>query len=170
MVRAILNHVTAKRRFSGSIDLSLATPFQRLVLEKTREIPAGEVRSYRWVARQIGAERAVRAVGTALARNPVPFLIPCHRVIRTDGSIGRYSGGGPSMKAKMLAIEGVDLERLARLASKRIRFIGSHAAKIFCLPACRLAPPSREPSAAYFATRHEARRSGYRPCRRCHPV
>jgi len=83
-------------------------------LKKIRDIPSGEVRSYKWVAQQIGAERAVRAVVTALARNPIPFLIPCHRVIRTDGRIGHYSAGGSSMKAKLLAFEGADIRGLER--------------------------------------------------------
>lgn len=121
LAKQVLDHLTGKRRFSGRVDLSRLTPFQRRVLEKTREIPAGEVRSYRWVAKEIGAERAVRAVGTALAKNPIPLLIPCHRVVRIDGRVGHYSSGGPSVKAKLLALEGVDLENLTRLASRRIR-------------------------------------------------
>ncbi|MDE2485239.1 MAG: methylated-DNA--[protein]-cysteine S-methyltransferase, partial [candidate division NC10 bacterium] len=113
--KQVLDHLTGRRRFTGRIDLSCLTPFQRRVLQKIRTIPAGEVRSYRWVAKAIGAERAVRAVGTALAKNPVPLLIPCHRVIRSDGRLGEYSGGGPSVKAKLLAFEGADLEGLIRL-------------------------------------------------------
>ncbi len=74
-----MDHVRGKRSFSAPLDLSRLTPFQRLVLKKALKIHLGEVRSYRWVAKEIGAERAARAVGTALARNPIPFLIPCHR-------------------------------------------------------------------------------------------
>ncbi len=166
----VMDHLTGKRRISGAFDLSRLTPFQRLVLGKTQEIPAGEVRSYKWVAKEIGAERAVRAVGTALAKNPIPFLIPCHRIVRTDGRIGHYSGGGPSMKGKLLAVEGVDLERLARLAAKRIRFVGSDTTSIFCLPACRRARRVREAQAVYFVTQRDAARRGYRPCRHCRPV
>lgn len=114
MAQQILDHLTGRRRFSGRIDLSRLTPFQQRVLQKIRTIPAGQVRSYRWVAQAIGVERAARAVGTALARNPVPLLIPCHRVIRSDGRLGEYSGGGPSVKAKLLAFEGMDLKRLRR--------------------------------------------------------
>jgi O-6-methylguanine DNA methyltransferase len=122
------------------------------------------------VAREIGTERAVRAVGTALAKNPIPLLIPCHRVIRTDGQIGRYSGGGSTAKAKMLASEGVDVEKLSRLASRRIRFVGNDATKVFCFPTCevvRLAGVSR---VVYLATRRDATLRGYRSCRRCRPV
>ncbi|MER3421295.1 MAG: cysteine methyltransferase, partial [Chloroflexota bacterium] len=89
---------------------------QRRVLEKTAEIPRGEVRPYAWVAREIGAPGAVRAVGTALGHNPIPFIIPCHRVVRADGSLGEYSGGGPAVKARVLAYEGVPLAELLAAA------------------------------------------------------
>lgn len=121
MAKQVVDHLTGKRRFSGRVALFCLTPFQRRVLEKVREIPAGEVRSYQWVAKEIGAERAARAVGTALAKNPIQLLIPCHRVIRSDGRIGQYSAGGPSVKTKLLALEGVDLEALTRPAGRRNR-------------------------------------------------
>jgi methylated-DNA-[protein]-cysteine S-methyltransferase len=79
------------------------------VLDATRAIPRGQVRSYSAVAVQIGAPAAARAVGTALARNPVPILIPCHRVVRTDGVLGEYSGGGSEVKARILLWEGIDV-------------------------------------------------------------
>src|SRR5574341_146939 len=169
MVKQVVDHLTRRRHFQGGLDLNGLTPFQRLVLEKIREIPSGEVRSYQWVAREIGAERAVRAVGTALARNPIPFLIPCHRVVRTDGRIGHYSAGGSTMKAKLLAFEGVDVEGLARLAGQRIRFVGNDATRIFCLPTCGVARRARESRAVYFATQWDAARQGYRPCQHCRP-
>ena len=88
-------------------DLSSLTSFQRSVLQKTSEIPRGEVRTYAWVAREIGNPRAVRAVGSALANNPVPLFIPCHRVVRSDGVIGNYGMGGPREKRRLLRLEGV---------------------------------------------------------------
>ncbi len=170
LTRQILDHMIGKRRFSGRLELSGFTPFQRRVLKKTLEIPAGEVRSYQWVAKEIGANRAVRAVGTALARNPIPFLIPCHRVVRSNGRIGHYSAGGPSMKAKVLAFEGVDLDGLARLATRRVRFVGSGARKSFCLPTCRSARRILEERAVFFAIQRDAVRMGYRPCQNCRPA
>ena len=92
---------------AAPLDLAGLRPFQRRVLEKVREIPPGERRSYGWVANAIGAPRAARAVGTALARNPFPILVPCHRVVRADGAVGRYSGGGATVKAHLLALESV---------------------------------------------------------------
>lgn len=80
------------------------TAFQRKVYRAILAIPAGEVRSYAWVARTIGNPAACRAVGQALKRNPYPVIIPCHRVIRSDGTIGGYSRG-ISRKKKLLNYE-----------------------------------------------------------------
>lgn len=86
-------------------DLRGLSDFQRAVLGKALEIPTGQMRPYAWVAHQIGRPRAVRAVGTALGRNPIPVLIPCHRVVRSDGKIGNYALG-TAMKHALLTAEG----------------------------------------------------------------
>ena len=100
-----------------AVDLGGLTAFEQAVLRKTMEIPFGEVRPYAWIAREIERPRAVRAVGSALAGNPVPFVIPCHRVVRTDGHIGEYGAGGPEAKREVLGVEGVDTAALERLAA-----------------------------------------------------
>ena len=87
------------------VDLRGLSTFERAVLLKTREIPRGEVRPYAWLAREIGHPRAVRAVGNTLAKNPVPLIIPCHRVVRSDGAVGRYVFGAAAKRA-LLASEG----------------------------------------------------------------
>ena len=74
------------------------TDFQRDVFKATLEIPFGQVRTYAWVAKKIGRPRAGRAVGQALKKNPLPYLIPCHRVIATDGSLGGFSRGRAAKK------------------------------------------------------------------------
>jgi methylated-DNA-[protein]-cysteine S-methyltransferase len=79
--------------FNDELDLSLATAFQREVWQLTRLIPYGETRSYGWIAERLGRAGAGRAVGQALARNPLPIIIPCHRVVAKDGGLGGYSGG-----------------------------------------------------------------------------
>ncbi len=94
------------REFDLPVDLSGARPFQRAVLNAIAKIPFGETRSYGWVARAIGKPGAARAVGQALHTNPIPIIIPCHRVVASDGSLGGYGGGLP-MKKRLLRLEGV---------------------------------------------------------------
>jgi len=93
------------RTFSTPCDLTGLTFFTRAVLRITAQIPFGEVRSYRWVAERLGKPEATRAVGVALARNPIPFIIPCHRVVRSDGALGGYALG-LRWKERLLALEG----------------------------------------------------------------
>ena len=99
-------------------DLRSVTEFERAVLLKAREIPRGEVRTYGWIAAQIGRPAAVRAVGTALRKNPVPVLIPCHRVVRSDGAVGDYALGGSQAKRAILAAEGLPADQIRRLARR----------------------------------------------------
>lgn len=84
------------------------TPFQRKVLAATLAIPKGETRTYKQIAAQIGSKNAYRAVGSVLKWNPLPVIIPCHRVIKSDGSIGSYMGGprGTKRKSALLKSEG----------------------------------------------------------------
>jgi O-6-methylguanine DNA methyltransferase len=150
-------------------DLSGLTPFERAVLAKTLEIPSGEVRPYGWVAREIGRPRAVRAVGSALGRNPVPVLIPCHRVVRSDGHVGNY-GLGVLMKRALLSAEGVDLARLERLADAGVRFVGSDSTEVFCVPSCVHARRIRPAHEVHFRSAAAASVAGFRPCTHCAPV
>ena len=97
--------------FPGKIDFVEGTEFQRRVWRTLLTIPYGQVRSYAWVARQIGQPKAVRAVGQANGRNPVAIIVPCHRVIRNDGTIGGY-GSGIDVKQALLKREGVSLTEM----------------------------------------------------------
>ena len=90
--------------FSASFDLYSLTSFRREVLHAILAIPFGETRSYGWVARQTGRPKAGQAVGQALTRNPIPLLIPCHRVISSSGALGGF-GSGVSLKAALLTHE-----------------------------------------------------------------
>jgi O-6-methylguanine DNA methyltransferase len=152
-----------------SFDLRSLTGFERSVLMKTLEIPRGEVRTYAWVAREIGHPRAVRAVGTALRRNPVPILIPCHRVVRSDG-LGNYAGGHPDRKREILSYEGADPSMVEELARRSVHFTGSSTTRIFCMPTCRNVRRTREDNLVSFRSEREARAAGYRPCRVCRPA
>ncbi len=169
MARDVLKRINGERVRDLPVDLSSLNEFQRRVLAKTMEIPYGEVRPYAWVAEQIGHPRAQRAVGTALAHNPIPFVIPCHRVVRSDGRIGQYGAGGPSAKRAVLASEGLDPDELERLASRGVRFMGSDTTHIFCFPTChnarRISPEHR----TSFRSWQGATEDGYRPCRTCRP-
>ncbi|MDI3339642.1 MAG: methylated-DNA--[protein]-cysteine S-methyltransferase [Sphaerobacter sp.] len=97
-----------RREFDLPVDLSLTPAFTRQVLEATARIPFGQLATYRDIARAIGKPGATRAVGNALGSNPVPIVVPCHRVVRSDGTIGGYTGG-LAIKWRLLAIEGVTL-------------------------------------------------------------
>ena len=83
------------------------TKFEWTVLKAVMEIPLGQTRSYKWVAQQIGKPKALRAVGQALRKNPYPLMIPCHRVIKSDGQLGGYAGKMGGKKAHLLETEGI---------------------------------------------------------------
>jgi methylated-DNA-[protein]-cysteine S-methyltransferase len=95
-----------RRTFDVPIDLQLAHGFRRTVLTHLRDIAYGETASYSMVAAASGSPAAVRAVGSACANNPLPLVVPCHRVVRSDGSIGQYLGGAEAKQA-LLAMEAV---------------------------------------------------------------
>ena len=101
-----LDEYFAKRRttFDVPVDLRLADGFRRSVIEHLRDIGYGRRESYAAVAAAVGNPRAVRAVGTACSHNPLPVVIPCHRVVRSDGSTGQYVGG-PQAKSTLLTLE-----------------------------------------------------------------
>ncbi len=98
-------HDGRRVQFDEPLDLSLVPPFTRQVLQATARIPYGEVRPYAWVARQVGRPKATRAVGQALHINPLAPIIPCHRVVASDNTLGGY-GGGLEMKRWLLRLEG----------------------------------------------------------------
>jgi methylated-DNA-[protein]-cysteine S-methyltransferase len=93
-------------RFDLPLDWSLSAGFRRRVLRAINRIPYGQTRNYTEMARKAGNERAVRAAGTACGSNPIPLVVPCHRVLRTSGALGGYGGGLP-MKQALLELEGV---------------------------------------------------------------
>ncbi len=97
-----------RREFDLPLDLRGYSTFLRRVWRETLKIPFGEVRSYKWLAERAGNPRAVRAVGQAMRRNPIPIIIPCHRVVKNDGSLGGYFGG-LELKRKFLELEGVKI-------------------------------------------------------------
>ena len=95
---------TGLEKFSQKIGFTQGTKFEKTIWQTLHEIPYGETRTYKWLAEKIGNPRATRAVGRALSRNPFPIILPCHRIIESDGSIGGYSSG-VDIKRRLLEIE-----------------------------------------------------------------
>lgn len=162
-------HLAGEGRSTLHFDLRGRSAFERAVLVKAGEIPRGEVRPYAWVAREIGRPGAARAVGGALAANPVPLLIPCHRVVRSDGRIDGYIFGTDA-KRRALATEGVEAESLEELAFAGVRLLGSDTTRVYCYPTCRNARRITAAHRVPFASAREAAGAGYRPCKVCRPA
>jgi methylated-DNA-[protein]-cysteine S-methyltransferase len=104
----------SRKDFDLAIDLSSLPPFPRVVLQTVAKVPYGEVRSYSDIASDVGKQRAARAVGSALSQNPASLFIPCHRIIRSDGTLGEYGErvrgrSATEIKRRLLRLEGVNL-------------------------------------------------------------
>lgn len=152
-----------------AFDLRGRTDFERAVLTAALRIPRGEVRTYGWVAAAVGRPGAVRAVGSALGRNPVPVVIPCHRVVRVNGSIGDYVWGTP-VKRAILTAEGLDVGAVERWGAAGVHYTGSDSTHIFCVPTCRDARRTGPGHTVTFRSAAHAAAAGYRPCLHCEPV
>jgi methylated-DNA-[protein]-cysteine S-methyltransferase len=150
-------------------DLRTVGAFDRAVLAKTLEIPPGEVRPYAWIAREIGHPAAVRAAGSALGRNPVPILIPCHRVVRSDGATGNY-GFGPQLKVDLLQAERVNLDETRQLGRRGVHYLASDTTGVFCFPSCTHARRIATTHRVELANVAAAVAAGYRACTHCRPA
>jgi len=93
-----------RKEFSCSIEFLEGTVFERKVWNTLKEIPYGETRSYKWLAERLGRPKAARAVGNALGKNPIPIIVPCHRIVESGGGLGGYTGG-VDVKRRLLGIE-----------------------------------------------------------------
>ena len=104
--RQLLDYLAGERdTFDVPLDLSHGTSFQRQVWRTLQRVPYGKLRSYQWIALRVGGRQYARAVGNAVGANPLPIVIPCHRIVAHDASLGGFSGGLP-MKRKLLSLEG----------------------------------------------------------------
>lgn len=109
----MLDYLTGTRQtFDMPLDLSQGTAFQRRVWRTLLRVPYGKLRSYQWVAARVGGRQYARAVGNAVGANPLPIVVPCHRIVAHDATLGGFSGGLPT-KRKLLTLEGtlVQLQR-----------------------------------------------------------
>lgn len=169
LARSLDKTLRTNRLGNLPIDWSGMSEFQQAVLHKTAEILPAEVRPYSWIAKEIGNPKAVRAVGTALARNPVPIVVPCHRVVRNDGRLGNYYYG-TDVKRAVLKAEGMDVAAHEALADRGIKLTGSDTTHIFCNPTCRDARRTATEHTVEFRSEAAAREAGYRPCQHCRPA
>jgi methylated-DNA-[protein]-cysteine S-methyltransferase len=157
--RAELREYLAGTRtfFTVPVDLTGVPEFQAKVLAEAARIPFGAVTSYATLAERIGHPRAARAVGNALGANPVPIVVPCHRVVRGDGTWGPYAFGG-TMKTRLL-----------RLERATPALIGCTSTRIVCRRGCAHEQRVGEGNRVVFASVGDAASVGYRPCRVCRP-
>jgi O-6-methylguanine DNA methyltransferase len=139
------------------VDLEGVGDFQARVLAEANRIQFGEVDSYSALARRVGHPRAARAVGNALGANPVPVIVPCHRIVRGDGTWGHYAFGG-TMKTQLL-----------RLERTTPALIGCTSTRIICRRGCAHEQRVGEANRIVFASVADAASVGYRPCRVCRP-
>jgi methylated-DNA-[protein]-cysteine S-methyltransferase len=150
------------------VDLSLVeSDFQRRALSRLRRIPAGAVITYQALAGMIGAPSAQRAIGNTVASNPVAIYVPCHRVIKSDGSIGNY-GGGVERKLMLLRAEGFSADRGKRVPAQAV--YGHLGTRIFCRPTCSAAKRANRERMLIFPGPSGASAAGMRPCKLCRPI
>jgi methylated-DNA-[protein]-cysteine S-methyltransferase len=163
--RLLEGHVDALKR---RVDLSLVESRFRLeALKRLCDVPPGAVVTYQALAAQTGSPSAQRAVGSAMATNPIPVYVPCHRVVRSDGSVGWY-GGGPANKIRLLRAEGFEVDRRSRCLCNAI--CGHRETRIYCRPECDGARRANRSDVVIFASPQSARQAGMRPCKDCCPT
>ena len=162
----------SSKRLEWPLDLRLVrSDFQRSVLEVTAAIPYGAVVSYAGLAREIGKASASRAVAQALRWNPLPIVIPCHRVIGSSGALTGYAGKKLGLKERLLTLEGVPTTRQARDPAIRSRsmYVAYPGIGAYCLPSCEFLDQAPRAPVTRFATREDAEGAGNVPCGLCRP-
>jgi methylated-DNA-[protein]-cysteine S-methyltransferase len=171
--RELLEYLTGqRRRLEWPLDLRLArSDFQRSVLQATAAVPYGAVVSYGGIAQGVGKASAVRAVAQALRWNPLPIVIPCHRVIGASGALTGYAGSKLNLKERLLSLEGVPIssESGTRGVRSRDMYVLYPGDQEYCLPTCP-SLDTREPAPlTRFASREHAEAAGLVPCTACRP-
>jgi methylated-DNA-[protein]-cysteine S-methyltransferase len=152
------------------LDLGAArSEFERAVLEATAAVPYGAVASYRGIAAELGKPTAVRAVAQALRHNPLPIVVPCHRIIGSGGDLVGYAGQRIGLKEQLLAVEGVPTvhARPPRIARGGLYHYDPNPGREYCLPTC--GDIARRPIGMLFVTRAQAEATGLVPCSSCRP-
>jgi O-6-methylguanine DNA methyltransferase len=167
----LLEYLEGRRtRLDWPLDLRGArSDFQRAVLEATVAVPYGAVSSYTGIAGELGKPAAVRAVAQALRHNPLPIVVPCHRVVGSGGDLVGYAGDRVTLKERLLGIEGVPTQhaRTSRIARRALYHYEPNPSREYCLPTC--GDIVRRPIGLLFARRAQAEARGLVPCTTCHP-
>lgn len=169
----LLEYLDGRRAQLGwPLDLRLArSDFHRAVLEATARVPYGAVASYAGIARRIGKPAAVRAVAQALRWNPLPIVIPCHRIIGSSGALTGYAGNKVTLKQRLLAVEGVRTHRAdhdARI-ERDAMYVRAREDTEYCLPTCGSLARLSLAELTLFASRARAEAAGLEPCTSCRP-
>lgn len=167
----VLAYLEGRRvQLDWPLDLRWArSAFERRVLEATAGLPYGAVTSYAGIARRIGAPTATRAVAQALRHNPLPIVIPCHRVIGSGGDLVGYAGPRIDLKERLLALEGVPVATRRHRIDRPHMYVRHLAEVEYCVPSC--GDMARRPLAelTLFASRQRAEAAGLAPCSSCRP-
>lgn len=173
LYRELLEYLEGRRRpLAWPLDLRLArSAFHRAVLDETTRIPYGAVRSYAGIARGLGRPAATRAVAQALRWNPLPIVVPCHRVIGASGALTGYAGHRVTLKQRLLAVEGVRTRpdrhdvRIERAAMYAL----AQGGREYCVPTCGAIGERPLAELTLFASRERAEAAGFEPCTACRP-
>lgn len=169
--RELLDYLNARgTRLSWPLDLRWAqSEFQRRVLAVTAELPYGAVASYGGIAKRMGAPGSVRAVAQALRHNPLPIVIPCHRVIGSTGDLTGYAGTRIGLKEQLLSLEGVPVSGPDRRIDRRNMYVWTAPEQEYCVPSCGSLSEMPLAELTLFGSRRHAEAMGLRPCTSCRP-
>jgi methylated-DNA-[protein]-cysteine S-methyltransferase len=171
--RELLEYLEGRRkRLDWPLDLRLArSDFHRTVLQATAAVPYGAVIPYAGIAQEVGKSSAVRAVAQALRWNPLPIVIPCHRVIGTSGALTGYSGNKVGLKQRLLSLEGVPTAKKGGVLgiAPQSMYILYPGEQEYCLPTCPSFETHRPAPLTRFASRELAEAAGFAPCTACRP-
>lgn len=171
--RELLEYLGGRRtRLDWPLDMRLArSDFHRAVLRATAAVPYGAVTSYAGIAGAIGAPKAARAVAQALRWNPVPIVVPCHRVVGSSGDLTGYSGPRIDLKERLLAVEGVPTVRQRRepRVARATMYHLAHGEREYCVPTCGSIARLPIGPVTLFGSRAQAEAVGLRPCTTCRP-
>jgi methylated-DNA-[protein]-cysteine S-methyltransferase len=171
--RELLEYLQGRRRrLDWPLDLRLArSDFHRMVLQATAAVPYGAVIPYAGLAQEVGKAEATRAVAQALRWNPLPIVIPCHRVIGTSGALTGYAGGKVNLKQKLLSLEGVPTAKKAGVLgiTPQAMYALYPGDREYCLPTCPSLDTRKPMPLTRFASREYAETAGFAPCTTCRP-